>query len=98
MKNLIVFVLSFILLISSAVVCAQGKGKGKDKDFNLNKGQVNSTIRKETNPGNSGMFDEKGGKKDKDDKKDISDKKDKDTQLEKSLKKEGKKAIKEVLK
>jgi len=96
MKNLIVFVLSFILLISSAIVSAQGKGK--DKDLKLNKGQVNSTIRKETNPGNSGMFDEKGGKKDKDDKKDKGDKKDKDTQLEKSLKKEGKKVIKDVLK
>jgi len=44
----------------------------------MNKGQVNSSIEKATNPGNAGLFDDKDGKKDKDYKKDKSDKKDKD--------------------
>jgi len=91
MKNLIVIVLPVILLFLSTVANAQGKSK----EAKINKGQVNSTIKKESNPGNAGLFNEKDGKKDK---KDKGDKKDKDSQLEKSLKKESKKAIKEVLK
>ena len=85
MKNLIVIVLPVILLFLSTVANAQGKSK----EAKINKGQVNSTIKKESNPGNAGLFNEKDGKKDK---------KDKDSKLEKSLKKESKKAIKEVLK
>jgi hypothetical protein len=93
MKKIFVFVLPFILLIS-----ATASAQGKSKEAKMNKGQVNSTIKKATNPGNAGLFDDKDGKKDKDDKKDKGDKKDKDSQLEKSLKKESQKAIKEVLK
>ena len=104
MKNLIVLSLSFALLLSSAIASAQGKGNAKDKDFKINKGQVNSTIRKETNPGNAGLLDDKAGKKDnndkkdKDDKKDEDDKQDKDSQLEKSIKKESRKAVKKAIK
>ena len=87
MKKLFVFVLPFILLIS-----ATASAQGKSKEAKINKGQVNSTIKKATNPGNAGLFDDKDGNKDK------GDKKDKDSQLEKSLKKESQKAIKEVLK
>ena len=94
MKNLIAFILPIVLLLSSGAVNAQGKSK----EAKMNKGQVNSTIKKTSNPGNAGLFNDKDGKKDKDDKKDKGDKKDKDTQLEKSLKKESAKAIKEVLK
>jgi len=94
MKILIVFVLPVVLLFSSTAANAQGKSK----EAKMNKGQVNSTVRKASNPGNAGLLNDKNGKNDKDDKKDKGDKKDKDSQLEKSLKKESKKAIKEVLK
>ena len=100
MKNLIVFLLPVILFVSTATASAQGKSK----EAKVNKGQVNSTVKRATNPGNSSILSNIDGKNDKDNKqgksgkKDKGDKKDKDTQLEKSLKKEGKKVIKDVLK
>jgi hypothetical protein len=93
MKNLFVFVLPFILIISAAA-----SAQGKSKEAKMNKGQVNSTIKKATNPGNTDLFNDKDGKNDKDDKKDKGDKKDKDSQLEKSLKKESQKALKKAIK
>ena len=49
MKNLLIIAL-FSTLLFSAEVIAKGKGDGNGKK--LNKGQVNSTIKKATNPGN----------------------------------------------
>jgi hypothetical protein len=94
MRNIIVFLLPVILLFSFSVANAQGKSK----EAKMNKGQVNSTVKKASNLGNAGLINDKDGKKDKKDKKDKGDKKDKDSQFEKSLKKESKKAIKDVLK
>jgi hypothetical protein len=61
MKNLIVFVLPIVLLLSSGAVNAQGKSK----EAKMNKGQVNSTIKKTSNPGNAGLFNDKDVKMEK---------------------------------
>ena len=80
MKKLFIIILSCTLLIVSAQ--AVGKGKGKNKD--INRGQVNSTIKKATNPGNAGLY--KGKHKGK------------GYNHEKAVKKETKKIAKELFK
>ena len=80
MKKLFIIIFSCTLLILSAQ--AIGKGKGQNKD--INRGQVNSTIKRATNPGNAGLY--KGKHKGK------------GYNHEKAVKKESKKMAKELIK
>ena len=60
MKNLIALLFAGSLLISSTLAVGQGQSKNKVKsdDISINRGQINSTLKKVKNHDNSELLDD----------------------------------------